>query len=113
MLPKIFRITLLSIVLGLLILVAGEVIALGALSIIAIPALIINTIFIVGLTIFVKLLQILLKIAKVKAKDLLSLVMIIAMLGLLIVIAFELKKLNDIGEKIYWKNAAKLFKEVL
>ena len=77
---------------------------LAIVSIIAIPALVIDTIFILALTGFVLILKVLLKIAKIKFKSILALTLIIVVLGLLILIAIEIKKLNDIGSKIKWVN---------
>ena len=87
-----------------LILLAIKSILLATVSLVAIPALLLDIVFVLTLTLFIKVLQIMLRIAKIKFKDILSLILIITVLGLLILIAIEIKKLNDIGSKIKWVN---------
>lgn len=87
-----------------LILLAIESVLLAAASIIATPALLLDIVFVLTLTLFIKVLQIMLRIARIKLKDILGLTVIGITLGILIVIAIEIKKLNDVASQIKWKN---------
>lgn len=87
-----------------LILLAIKTVLLAAASIIATPALLLDIVFVLTLTLFIKVLQIMLRIARIKLKDILGLTVISIALGILIVIAIEIKKLNDVASQIKWKN---------
>lgn len=98
------KIRVLKSIFNQLILLAIKSILLAAASIIAIPALLLDIVFILTLTLFIKVLQIMLRIARIKLKDILGLTVIGITLGILIVIAIEIKKLNDVASQIKWKN---------
>ena len=85
-----------------LIFISLKVIALAIIATLAIPALLINTIFILALTGFVLILKLLLKIAKVKFKDILSLILLSVLIGILIIVAGMVLLLGIIGSKIKW-----------
>jgi hypothetical protein len=99
-----FKLRILRGIVNQLILLSSSIIILGLISFIAIPALVVNTIYVIALGAFIKILQIMLRIAKIKLKDIFALIMLIVVLGLLIVMAYELKKLNDIGSQLKWSN---------
>ena len=85
-----------------LIVITTSLILLAVASIIAIPALMIDLIFIALLTGFIFVTNILLKIIKIKAKDILSMILLLAFIGMLVVVALAVSKLSEIGSKIEW-----------
>ena len=69
---------------------------------IAIPAIVIDLVFIALLTGFMFVTNILLKIIKIKAKDILSMILLLVFIGMLVIVALAVSKLSEIGSKIDW-----------
>lgn len=99
-----FKLRILRGIVNQLILLSSSIIILGLISFIAIPALVVNTIYVVALGAFIKVLQIMLRIAKIKLKDILALTILNIAIGLLITLSLGVLALSNIGKKIDWKS---------
>jgi hypothetical protein len=102
LLKIIIKIKMLKYVFDQLISLAVKSIILGVIAVIAIPAMIVDTLFILALAGFIMILKLLLKITKVKFKDLLALILLSVLIGLLVVVAGMVLLLGVIGMKIKW-----------
>ena len=85
-----------------LIALAIESVLLAAASIIATPALLLDIVFVLTLTLFIKVLQIMLGIAKIKLKDIFTLIVLGLFISILVVVSYMVLKLSEIGSKINW-----------
>ena len=85
-----------------LIVITTSLILLAVASIIAIPALAIDLVFIVLLTGFMFVTNILLKTIKINAKSVMNMLLLLVFIGMLVVVALAVSKLSEIGSKIEW-----------
>lgn len=87
-----------------IILIGLSVVSLALLTPIILPATLVSTICLLGIIAFVVLLKLLLKIGKIRLKDLLALTVLNIAIGLLITLSLGVLALSKIGKKIDWKS---------
>lgn len=93
--------------------IAAMAVLLAVVAVVAVPALIIDSILVTLLTGFIFVINILLKIIKIKSKDILSMTLLLVFIGMLVVVALAVSKLSEIGTKIDWLGVLNIMGAIL
>jgi hypothetical protein len=107
------KIMLLNSIIRSLITFSLNIIILSVIAIFAIPALLLSTLYVLMITAFVVVLKVLLRVARIKLRDILAMAVLIIAIGLLIAISAEVLILSKVGERIKWLHLLSIMGAIL